>query len=130
MKTFHYCTLLLLVLALSTFTLLAQPENPFMITKESRELALCYVAENVIDQSSFFDCLRGQPRLKVLFLPSYSPNLNLIERLWKFFYEKVRYNKYFEKFADFVSSTKEFFRCRTKFKEELRSRLTENFQMF
>ena len=28
-----------------------------MITKESRELALRYVAENVVDQSSFFDCL-------------------------------------------------------------------------
>jgi len=74
--------------------------------------------------------LRGQPRLKVLFLPSYSPNLNLMERLWKFFNEKVRCNKYFEKFSDFVSSTKEFFRRRKKFKAELRTRLTENFQLF
>ena len=28
-----------------------------MMTKESRELALRYIAENVVDQSSFFDCL-------------------------------------------------------------------------
>jgi len=74
--------------------------------------------------------LRGQPRLKVLFLPSYSPNLNLMERLWKFFNEKVRCNKYFEKFSDFVLAAKGFFRCRTKFKALLRMRLSENFQLF
>jgi transposase len=66
----------------------------------------------------FQEWLRGHPRLKLLFLPSYSPNLNLIERLWKFFNEKVRCNKYFEKFSDFVLAAKGFFRCRTKFKEE------------
>jgi len=78
----------------------------------------------------FKEWLCGQPRLKVLFLPSYSPNLNLIERLWKFFNEKVRCNKYFEKFSDLVSATKGFFCCRTKFKEELRTRLAENFKLF
>jgi transposase len=78
----------------------------------------------------FQEWLCCQPRLKVLFLPSYSPNLNLIERLWKFFNEKVRCNKYFEKFSDFVFAAKGFFRCRTKFKAELRSRLAENFKMF
>ena len=78
----------------------------------------------------FKEWLRSHPCLKVLFLPSYSPNLNLIERLWKFFSEKVRCNKYFEKFSDFVLSAKDFFRCRTKFKAELRSRLAENFQLF
>jgi hypothetical protein len=66
--------------------------------------------------------------MKVLFLPSYSPNL--IERLWKFFKEKVQSNKYFEKFSDFVLAAKRFFRRRTKFKAELRFRLAENFQTF
>ena len=78
----------------------------------------------------FQEWLRGHPRLKLLFLPSYSPNLNLIERLWKFFNEKVRCNKYFAKFSDFVLAAKGFFRCRTKFKEELRTRLKENFKLF
>jgi len=50
--------------------------------------------------------------------------------LWKFFNEKVRCNKYFEKFADCVLAAKGFFRGRKKFKEEVRSRLSENFQLF
>jgi transposase len=78
----------------------------------------------------FKEWLRGHPRIKMLFLPPYSPNLNLIERLWKFFNEKVRCNKYFEKFSDFVLAAKEFFRCRTKFNVQLRTRLAENFKLF
>ena len=78
----------------------------------------------------FKEWLKAHPRIKILFLPPYSPNLNLIERLWRFFNEKVRNNAYFEKFSDFVLKAKEFFRCRTKFKGELRTRLAENFQMF
>jgi transposase len=78
----------------------------------------------------FKEWLRGHPRIKVLYLPSYSPNLNLMERFWKFFNERVRCNKYYEKFSDFVESAKGFFRCRTKFKTLLRTRLAENFQTF
>ena len=74
--------------------------------------------------------LRDHQRLKVIPLPSYSPNLNLMERFWKFFNEKVRCNRYFESFSDFVLAAKGFFRCRTKFKVELRTRLAENFQTF
>jgi len=29
------------------------------------------------------------------FLPAYSPNLNLIERFWKFFKRQVLYNRYY-----------------------------------
>ncbi|MDR1960605.1 MAG: IS630 family transposase [Planctomycetaceae bacterium] len=48
------------------------------------------------------------------FLPGYSPNLNWMERfLWKFF-KKILYNKYYEKYEDFLSACKGFFRCRTK----------------
>ena len=35
------------------------------------------------------------------FLPPYSPNLNPIERLWKWMKERVIYNTYYEKFEDF-----------------------------
>lgn len=34
--------------------------------------------------------------IELLFLPAYSPNLNLIERLWKFVKKEVLYAKYFE----------------------------------
>jgi transposase len=36
-------------------------------------------------------------------LPPYSPNLNLIERFWRFFHKKVTYNKYYEDFAYLVT---------------------------
>jgi len=39
--------------------------------------------------------------IELLFLPSYSPNLNLIERLWKFTKKKVLYSKYYASFAEF-----------------------------
>jgi transposase len=35
------------------------------------------------------------------FLPPYSPNLNPIERLWKWMKERVIYNTYYEEFEDF-----------------------------
>jgi transposase len=69
-------------------------------------------------------------RIKIHFLPGYSPNLNLIERLWKFFKKKILYNKYYETFEEFLSACKSFFRCRTKYREELRSLLAENFKQY
>lgn len=46
--------------------------------------------------------------IELVFLPPYSPNLNLIERLWKFFRKKVMYNQYYEKFADLNMQLKNF----------------------
>ena len=40
-------------------------------------------------------------KIKIHFLPPYSPNLNPIERLWKLLNEHVLYNRYYEKFAGF-----------------------------
>ena len=34
----------------------------------------------------------------LLYLPAYSPNLNLIERLWKFVKKKCLYSIYYENF--------------------------------
>jgi transposase len=68
-------------------------------------------------------------RVKLIFLPPYSPNLNLIERLWKFFKKKMLYNRYFESFGEFAAACKEFFANPSQYKSELRSLLTENFSI-
>lgn len=68
-------------------------------------------------------------RIKLVFLPPYAPNLNLIERLWKFFKKKVLYNRYFETFAEFKAACEEFFAHPAKYQRELRSLLTENFEI-
>ncbi len=43
------------------------------------------------------------------FLPPYSPNLNPIERLWKWMKERVIYNTYYEHFEDFKGAILGFF---------------------
>lgn len=68
-------------------------------------------------------------RIKINFLPPYSPNLNLIERLWKFFHEKTLYNKYYDTFAKFKNACYDFFDNISQYKIELRSRLSENFEI-
>ena len=40
-------------------------------------------------------------KIKMHFLPTYSPNLNPIERLWKLMNEEVLYNRYYENFKSF-----------------------------
>ena len=68
--------------------------------------------------------------IELVFLPSYSPNLNLIERFWKFFKRKVLYNQYYEKFSDFKNVVEDFFNGgMKKYKSELRTLLTENFHI-
>jgi transposase len=66
-------------------------------------------------------------RIKLVFLPPYAPNLNLIERLWKFFKKKVLCNRYYESFDEFRTACEEFFRNPRTYHRELRSLLKENF---
>lgn len=48
-------------------------------------------------------------RINLVYLPAYSPELNLIERLWKVFKKNVIYNKYYEKFDSFKKACLDFF---------------------
>ena len=68
-------------------------------------------------------------KTQLVFLPSYSPNLNLIERLWKFMKKKVLYNKYYEQFNIFKQTTLEFFDNIQRYKTELDSLLTNNVRL-
>ena len=68
-------------------------------------------------------------KIKLIFLPPYSPNLNLIERYWKFFKKKVLNDRYYETFDEFKQACKNFFRKRKKYLPELQTLLTENFHI-
>lgn len=54
----------------------------------------------VLDNARYQQCrlvkdLAHQLNIDLLFLPAYSPNLNLIERLWKFVKKQCLYSKYY-----------------------------------
>lgn len=68
-------------------------------------------------------------KIKLLFMPPYSPNLNLIERLWKFMRRTILYNKYYEKFADFRREVMRFFENIAQYNDKLNTLLTKNFQI-
>jgi len=70
----------------------------------------------------------SETKIKLHYLPPYSPNLNPIERLWKVMHEQVTYNHYYEKFLDFKEAILEFFQEIGKYKKILQSRINDNFQ--
>lgn len=68
-------------------------------------------------------------KIKLVFLPPYSPNINSIERVWKFYHEKITNNRYYEKFDDFRNATMGFFNQLDSYQQELSRRLKNNFQI-
>jgi len=68
-------------------------------------------------------------KIKLLYLPPYSPNLNPIERLWKFMKKKILYNKYYEQLPEFEAACVNFFRGIRRYRDELETLLTDNFQV-
>jgi transposase len=70
-------------------------------------------------------------RMTLEYLPAYSPNLNLIERLWHFMKKETMYNKYYESYSNFRKAIMGFFSNKSKkFKKELKSLITEEFHLF
>lgn len=67
--------------------------------------------------------------IKLIFLPPYSPNLNLIERLWKFFKKKIRKNIYYETYKKFKEAVFAFFKNIKQYRTELKTLLTLKFEI-
>lgn len=90
----------------------------------------------VLDNARYQKChlvqsLAETLQIELLYLPPYSPNLNLIERLWKFVKKKCLYSTYYANFNDFkqaISACLE--QTQTTYKEELDTLLTLRFQTF
>ena len=67
-------------------------------------------------------------KINLMFLPTYSPNLNLIERLWRFFKKKVC-SEYYEKFKSFKNAVFGFFEDIGEYRKELSTLLTDKFHV-
>lgn len=69
--------------------------------------------------------------VELLYLPPYSPNLNLIERLWKFVKKECLYSKYYSDFSELKNA---IINCLSQtdgtHKQKLDSLLTLRFQRF
>lgn len=68
--------------------------------------------------------------IQLFYLPPYSPNLNLIERFWKFLKGKVARNRYHATFAEFTSAVQKVLDNTAAYRAELTTLLTERFQLF
>ena len=90
----------------------------------------------VLDNARYQKCqlvaaLASSLQIELLYLPAYSPNLNLIERLWKFVKKTCLYSTYYANFHDFKQAISACLaQTHTTYKKELDSLLTLKFQTF
>lgn len=88
----------------------------------------------ILDNAAYQKCKKVKAaaeknNINLIYLPPYSPNLNLIERLWKFLRKEIMLNKYYMTFSDFFKSVEQFFaNINTRFLSKLSSLLTFNFE--
>jgi transposase len=82
-------------------------------------------------RNAVVQALAAELGINLLFLPSYSPNLNLIERLWKFIKRRSLYGRYHPKFADFQAAIQDTIdKLSTVHAAPLETLMTLNFQEF
>jgi transposase len=90
----------------------------------------------VLDNARYQKCalvqgLAESVGIELLYLPSYSPNLNLIERLWRFVRKQSLDSTYYEDFGKFTAAID---RCLdgldTVHKGEMKTLMTHKFQTF
>ena len=102
-----------------------------------RKLSVQYAGRPIVivlDNARYQHCklveeLAKEPGITLQFLPSYSPNLNLIERLWKFVKKKCLYNIYYATFDEFTAGINDgLSRVETDYKSELDTLMQPNFQ--
>jgi len=71
---------------------------------------ICIILDNARYQRSYVVQQKAKELdISLLYLPPYSLNLNLIERLWRYFKKKVMKNKYYDTYACFEKAVETFF---------------------
>ena len=90
----------------------------------------------VLDNARYQKCalvqdLAKQLGIELLYLPSYSPNLNLIERVWKFVKAQCLRSRYHASYQEFTSAIQQCLDdLPTKHKPAMDSLLSHHFQTF
>ena len=90
----------------------------------------------VLDNARYQKCIIVQAaaqalNIELLYLPTYSPNLNLIERMWKFTKHRCLNSKYYSDFKIFRETISTFLgNIHDQHKHDLQTLLTHKFQNF
>lgn len=111
--------------AQSTIKLFQQIE-----TKYSTKDRIYAIADNATYyRSKLVQEFLKDSKIKLIFLPPYSPNLNLIERLWKYLRKQVINTTYYPKFEQFRNAIQDFFENIDSRKDELKQFIGFNFHI-
>jgi transposase len=119
-----------------TNTTVVNTETMCELLRKLADLGLTGPITLVLDNARYqrnavVQTLAAELGITLLFLPSYSPNLNLIERLWKFTKRRALYGRYHATFQDFRAAIQEVLDgLSTKYSGQLVSLMTLNFQQF
>lgn len=71
---------------------------------------ICIILDNArYQRSSIVQTTAKFFNIDLIYLPPYSPNLNLIERLWRYFKKEVMKNKYYADYSTFENAVETFF---------------------
>lgn len=104
------------------------------LAKKYTKLPIYLVLDNARYQHcDFIKNLAISLGIHLIFLPSYSPNLNLIERVWRYIEKDVLGNKYYEcahKFHEAIKQAVVDINQNPKTKAKMRSLITPRFQTF
>jgi transposase len=99
------------------------------IREENKEAGIIYIFLDNAGYNRSYEVkeIAKSLGIELLYLPPYCPNLNLIERLWKYFKKQVMKNKYYQTYDEFYEMVTRFFRDLMCNLDDLKSLLTLNF---
>lgn len=89
----------------------------------------------ILDNAPYFKAkavtqwLKEHPKLQVEPLPAYAPNLNLIERFWRFVKARLVKNTYCKKYISFRAKVFQFLNHVDEYTDELKTLMVEKFQI-
>jgi transposase len=100
--------------------------------RSRKRIPITLVLDNArYQRNSWVMQLAEECAIELLFLPSYSPNPNLIERYWRLKKREALYGRYYANFAAFRARIEEaMWKLRNGKKDKVKSMMTLNFQTF
>lgn len=89
----------------------------------------------IVDNARYFharivsEWLEENKKINLIFLPGYAPNLNLIERFWRFAKNKLVRNKYYKEYKKFRAKAFQFLNNVNDYADEFKTLMVEKFQI-